>query len=372
MLPDWTFAGCPVPPAYNLDFDALVRRYPMLSPMAACMQDPVWHAEGDVLTHTRMVCEALVAAPDWRALAPVARQIVFAAALLHDVAKPMVTKLEDGRLRSRGHAVRGARVTRRLLMEAGVPFAEREAVVALVRHHGLPATLVDKPDPQRSLLLAAATARCDWLAILATADGAGRICRLPDDTPARLGLFHDACREHGCWTGPYPFASPASRVRYFRAPGTPPTQQVYDAATFDVTLMAGLPAAGKDHWLREHYAGPVVSLDDLRGTMKVDPADDQGAVVTAAKELAKDHLRHRRSFAWNGTNTGRPLRDGLIELFLAYGARVRIVYFEASPDVVRDRNRRRDRPVPAWVIDKLLDHLDVPDETEAHVVEVAD
>jgi putative nucleotidyltransferase with HDIG domain len=368
--PTWTFPGCPATPGQPLDFDGLLRRYPVLRPMASCPQDPVWHAEGDVLTHTRMVCQALIASEPWRQLELTPRSILFAAALFHDVAKPLVTKLEDGRLRSRNHAVRGARVVRRMLMEAGpaVPFDVRESVVALVRHHGLPATLADKPDPVRSLLLAAATARCDWLAILAAADSAGRICRAPDDSPARLELFRGFAFEHGCIDGPYPFASPASRVRYFRTAGSPPTQQVFDAAEFEVTLMAGLPASGKDHFLARRYAGPVVSLDDIRTGTGIDPAGDQNPVVAEAKEQAKSYLRQRQSFAWNATNTGRPLRDGLIGLFLAYGARVRIVWCDAPPAVLRDRNRRRPRPVPDFVIDKLLDHLDMPDETEAHSV----
>jgi putative nucleotidyltransferase with HDIG domain len=370
VLPDWTFPGGPLRPEDNLDFDNLLRRYPVLRPMATCAQDPVWHAEGDVLTHTRMVCESLMASEGWRQLPPTERHVVFAAALLHDVAKPLVTKLEDGRLRSRGHAIRGARVARRLLMEMEMPFPVREAIVALVRHHGLPATLLDKPDPQRSLLLAATTARCDWLATLAAADAAGRVCRAADDSAAGLSLFDDACAENGCRTGPYPFASPASRVRYFRTPGSPPTQQVYDAATFEVTLMAGLPASGKDHWLAHHYDGPVVSLDALRGEMAIDPADDQGPVIAAAKDAAKGYLRRRQSFAWNATNTGRQLRDGLVDLFIGYGARVRIVYCEAPLAALRARNGRRARPVPGWVIDKLVDHLDVPDETEAQAVEV--
>ena len=369
MLPHWTFPGCPSPDD-TLDFDAIVRRYPVLSPMATCMQDPVWHAEGDVLTHTRLVCERLVASPAWQALPPAARQAVFAAALLHDVAKPLVTKLEDGRLRSRGHAVRGMRVARRLLMEMNAPLACREQVAALVRHHGLPAMLSDKPDPTRSLLTAATTARLDWLAELAAADAAGRVCLEPDDTPAKLALFRDACAVDPCWAGPYACASPASRVRYFRTPQSPPTQQVYDdPAAATVTLMAGLPAAGKDHWLAHHYDGPVISLDALRTELRVDPAADQGPIVLAAKDQAKAHLRRREPFAWNATNTTRTVRDGLVDLFLAYGARVRIVYVEAPLAVMRDRNRRRPRPVPTAVVDKLIDHLDVPDATEAHAVD---
>ena len=78
--------------------------------MQDCPQDPEHHAEGDVLTHVRLVCEALTEMEAWRRLEPQERSIIFAAALLHDVAKPACTRMEDGRLRSPKHAVRGAQM----------------------------------------------------------------------------------------------------------------------------------------------------------------------------------------------------------------------------------------------------------------------
>ena len=36
--------------------------------MAACQQDAQWHAEGDVWTHTKMVCAELKRLPEWPAL----------------------------------------------------------------------------------------------------------------------------------------------------------------------------------------------------------------------------------------------------------------------------------------------------------------
>jgi predicted kinase len=90
--------------------------------------------------------------------------------------------------------------------------------------------------------------------------------------------------------------------------------------------------------------------------------------IDRAHEHAKGHLRARESFIWNATNTTSRLRGGLIDLFAAYGARIRIVYCEASRAEMAMRNARRRKPVPECVIEKLLDHLDVPDLTEAHEV----
>jgi hypothetical protein len=85
--------------------------------MRGCAQDAVFHAEGDVWIHTRMVCEAMAALPVWCALPEGDRQVVFAAAVLHDQAKPSCTREENGRITSRGHSVRGAINARRILWE---------------------------------------------------------------------------------------------------------------------------------------------------------------------------------------------------------------------------------------------------------------
>lgn len=373
---DWSFPLCPEPPAWSLDFAALASRFDWIEAMRGCPQDAEWHAEGDVLTHVGMVCAELAAMPAWRAMERVARHALFAAALLHDVGKPKVTAEEEGRIRSRGHAVLGARMARRILAEDvesfgpdGTPFAIREAIVGLVRHHGLPGTFLGKPDPQRSVITAAVTARCDWLALLAEADTRGRICLRRDDAVDRARLFAEYAAECGCARGSYAFASAKSRFKYFRSADALPTLVMPDRFTCDVTVLSGLPASGKDHWVKAHAGErPIISLDEIRAEMKVDPEEDQGPVLIEAKERAKVLLRVGADFVWNATNTTKMLRDGLVDLFGAYGARVTIVYCEAPWPLIRSRNARRTRPVPERVMEKLFDRLDVPDETEGHGV----
>src|SRR5262249_31914006 len=92
----------PQPPDWRLDWDALRDEFQFVRDMQGCPQDPVYHAEGDVEIHTRMVCESLIENQRWRGLATAEREIVFAASLLHDVAKPATTRKENGRITSRG------------------------------------------------------------------------------------------------------------------------------------------------------------------------------------------------------------------------------------------------------------------------------
>lgn len=371
------FGPVPQPPDWRVDFDALVARWPVLRTLAGVQQDPVHHAEGDVFVHTRMVCEAVASLPAWRALEPDRRAIVFAACLFHDVAKPQTTREEDGRIVSPKHSVHGARLTRRALWSDPTgpwpTFAWREAVARLVRLHGLPLRFMDNADPQRSVLRAGAVlGRCDELAIVAEADAIGRRCAAPGELLDRVGMFRDFCGEQGCFEGPPAFASDHARFVYFAREG-PRSYDAFDDRLFDVTLLAGLPGAGKDTWCRAHAAGlPVISLDAVREELDIDPADRQGAVVGAAKDAALDLLRARRSFVWNATNVTRPMRQQLVGLFDTYRARVRIVFVDAPLPLILRRNRGRDRPVPAKVIERLADRLDVPDLTEAHAVEYVD
>lgn len=376
QLADWNFLGCPGPPDWMLDFEALVERFTWLAAMADCPQDPHWHAEGDVLIHTQMVCEALIGLPAWRELPQAARAMLFAATLMHDIAKPACTREEAGRITSRGHARRGASMARQVIMELATETLTpdflrlREAVVALVRQHGVPLYFLDRESPQRAVIAASQTAPLDLVAILAEADVLGRACADQSELLDRVGLFRELAREHNCLEKSYEFASPHSRFVYFHRDGVPPEYEAYDDTTCEVVLMSGLPGAGKDSWVRKNLPDwPCISLDALRREMKVDPTEDQGAVAQVARERARALLRARQNFVWNATNTSRPIRQPLIQLFADYRARVRIVYVETPLPELLERNRRRAEQVPQAVIEKLASRMELPDLTEAHEVQ---
>jgi predicted kinase len=354
-----------------VDWDLYDREYPWIQRLRGCPQDPIHHAEGDVWIHVRMVCEELAALHAWRALDPVTRRMLFAAALLHDSGKPDCTKHEsDGRITSRGHSRRGAILARQILWRLGVPFSLRESVANLVRWHQVPYYLIDREDPRRPAIEISQSVRCEHLAILAEADVRGRHCADKQRLLDNVALFAEYCREEGCLTEARPFASDHARFLYFHQDNRHPDAPAYADFRAEVVLMSGLPGAGKDHWLRHNLPDwPVISLDALRGELDVSPEDDQGTVLTEARERARQMLRERRSFAWNATNVSRQLRSGLIALFAGYGARVRIAYLEVPDPVLWEQNRRRTAVVPQAVIERMLDRWEVPDRTEAHQVD---
>ncbi|MEG4054301.1 MULTISPECIES: AAA family ATPase [unclassified Microcoleus] len=372
-LATWTFPFCPEPPDWFLDWDTIQNHFDWIQNLKGCQQDPIYHAEGDVLIHTRMVCEALISSQNWRQLPEKKRSILFAAALLHDVAKPAFTKIEaDGRISSKGHARQGARMVRQILsqFEPPVQFDIRETVVAIVQFGSLPIWLIDKPNPQQSVIKVSQVVRCDFLALLAEADVRGRQCSDRQELLDKIELFREFCQENNCLDSPRQFPSAHSRFIYFRKDNGNPDAEMFDDTKCEVFLMSGLPGSGKDYWIRENLPNlPVISLDALRLEMNISPEKNQSEVVERAKQRAKEYLRSGTSFVWNATNTTKQMRQQLIDLFAAYKARIRIVYIEVPIAEIQDRNRSRTAPVPEAVIQKLADRLDLPDITEAHQVE---
>ncbi len=365
---------CPSPPDWAVDWDALRSEYDWADALHKCDQDSFFHAEGDVGIHTRTACEALAGSDRFRHQSEEDRQIVFAGMLLHDVAKPDCAKREGDRIVVRGHSGRGEIKARQILWRERVRFDLRESVCGLVRYHQVPFFLLDRDDSRKSAYEVSQVIRCDLLALLAWADASGRRCALDADRQRMLdnaALFHDFCAEHECLSVSRQFASDHSRFQYFHKDSRDPNYRAYDDTKCEVILMSGLPAAGKDHWIRCNAPDlPVVSLDAIRAELGISPADSQGRVVDEARQRARQFLREHTSFVWNATNISRHIREQLISLFTAYNARIRIVYVEGTADVIARRNLNRKNPVPANVMKKLLNRWTVPNMVEAHAVEV--
>ena len=131
------------------DIEVVHRLLPELVPLASCPQDPEWHPEGDVWTHTLMVVDqARMRVTDLDRGPAVA---VMMAALCHDIAKPETTAVIDGRIRSPGHEPAGVEPTTRILDRLNLHsldgFDVRTAVLGMVAHHLKPAAFHKAPTP---------------------------------------------------------------------------------------------------------------------------------------------------------------------------------------------------------------------------------
>ena len=347
-------------------------------------QNPRYHGEGDVWTHTMMVLDYMHGMDEYKSLTDCEKNILDFACVLHDVGKTICTEIEDGEIVSKGHSVKGEGIARRLLWAAGFNadgMFFREVVCTLVRHHSKPPRFWDdvNENEHNAILklqrLASYSPAKDFtlklLYILSNADWNGRICNEKDDGLLSLDMFREYAIDNDCWNGSPEFYDAYSRHAFFQGKTSMPTQRVYDSTKSQVIVLSGLPASGKSTWVEKNGDGcPVICLDAIRADMKVKPWEDQSKVTQVAFDKAREYLRNNQTFIWDATCLNHDTRKKILGLGRDYNAFTNVVYLECD-DVERNkRNRSRDecKRVPDGIMDKMKEHVVPPSFDEAHDV----
>lgn len=362
--------------AEPINFKALFNQYSFLRDMAKTPQDPIWHGEGNVWIHTQMVIEKMRELPEFRAENPLNQAILLLSALFHDVEKRSTTQEEwrDGQIRiiSPKHAKKGEFTTRAFFYrDLPIPFSIREQICSLVRWHGLPLWILERENPERLLIKISQKVSLKLLAILAKADVLGRICPDQNELLDKIELFIELAKENQCWESAFLFENDLARYHYLNHENSLPNYVPFDDFTFEVHLLSGLPATGKDYFIKKRFNDlPVISLDDIRRAHRLDPSkkEDNGQAIQLGKEACKALLRQKQSFVFNATNITVELRGKWLDLFHSYGAKTNLYYLETPYQILLKQNKNRAYPVPEQVIEKLLLKLEIPQFNEAHSV----
>ncbi len=145
--------------------------FPSLHALKQVPQEPASHPEGDVWTHTRLAVDAMAAERfgDERE-----KLICMLGILCHDLGKPATTRLFEGKITAPGHEDAGQAAARRLLSRWTGDKKLFEAVLPLVRWHGLPKKLYKTRAPESEILRLAVNVPVERIVRIAKADHFGR------------------------------------------------------------------------------------------------------------------------------------------------------------------------------------------------------
>lgn len=359
-----------------VDWENLKQSYDWIRDMIGVPQNPVWHAEGDVFNHTKLVIEALTSLPEYHALDEQNKHILFTAALLHDVEKRSTTTTEDvdgiSLIVSPNHSRKGEYTSRMLLYkDIETPFSIREEIANLVKYHGMPLWMLDKDNPVKDVVKASLVLNTELLYLLSKVDVLGRICEDKEDLLLKIELFKELCLENDCFGKKRHFPSDLARYTFLNKEDMSFDYEPFDDLSYTVYMLSALPGTGKDTYIRNNLNYPVVSLDDIRRKYQIPPSDRQrtGEVVQIGKELCKTYLRKKTSFVLNATSLTKDLRNKWITLFTDYGARVKIIYLEVPYKQLISQNKNREHVVPDDVMEKYISKLEIPTYDEAHQIE---
>jgi tRNA nucleotidyltransferase (CCA-adding enzyme) len=234
-----------------------LRHFPEIAAMRGTPQEPEWHPEGDVFTHTQFCLDALVVLDGWREAEPARRRRLTLAVLAHDFGKPSTTARAERRgvmrWTSPGHEGAGGPLAETFLRRIGAPLELRVPVTALVVHHlvhhrghnsGYSAEQV------RRLARKIAPATLEELALVMTADSNGRPPLESPDTLVLIARMRARAHELALANAaPRPLLQGRHLVALGRQPG-PGFKPTLDAA-FEAQLSGAFAdEAGAVAWLK--------------------------------------------------------------------------------------------------------------------------
>ena len=244
-----------------------LKHFPEIATLDSVPQEPEWHPEGDVLTHTGHCLDALVDLAPWRDGPPGTRRVLSFAVLAHDFGKAATTKQAErrGKLRwiSPEHEATGGPLAESFLRRIGAPLELIEHVRPLVVNHLLhhdqqPAF---RDTTVRRLARKIAPATLDELLAVMQADHLGRPPLISHETVQRLDQLRVAAvrlaLEHAA-------PKPLVLGRHLIALGLSPSPQFKPAldAAFESQLDGAFSdEAGGIEWMRNYLRAhpPVLS-----------------------------------------------------------------------------------------------------------------
>ena len=153
----------------------VLKYFPELKALISCVQDPIYHPEGDVWIHTMMCLDELSRILKEENIVDEYRKLyLFYAILCHDFGKPFCTKEINGKITSHKHEALGIEPTISFLSKLTNEKKFIEIVSSLVKNHLIPFQLYFAESSLKAIKRLSLKVNIEDLCLVCLADCLGR------------------------------------------------------------------------------------------------------------------------------------------------------------------------------------------------------
>lgn len=365
--------------------------FPELKQFKDTPQDPIWHAEGNVHIHTDMVLQELYKIFDTEEFVPSPEEYrnLVLAALLHDIAKPLVTREVDGRIKASRHEEVGRNlVVHRLGHLEGLSTSDIILITNLVGYHQRPKLLAIKDEIDAEYIkLFLNIKNPELMYWLEMADLRGRTCEDKEESIMHLDEWFQKTKnilarlEEEGKTIQFEKHFKTKDTMYLLANNL--IKSKHEASTyryaawsedkrFYVTLLCGLPGSGKTTFYQNYLQNSpnVISLDTIRSALGKHSQDfsNENEVLRIARKKFLECLRKKENVVYDATNIREDSRNALLTLAHNYGALTRIYVLIPTLDQIIENDKERFHSVGEDVIRRKAQRFQLPHCSEASIV----
>jgi putative nucleotidyltransferase with HDIG domain len=361
----------------------------LLAQMAATPQNPRYHAEGNVLDHTALVLAKFEEYAATHSLSADDHTVYYWAALLHDIGKIKVTRMEGERWRSPGHERAGVPMAWDILLRMPeISDAQRYRILDLVRWHGYALGAARTGLPFDRLTLLGTRTDLRTLARFTQFDLDGRICedRPWVDEVTKRFLELDVpraeyeSRDFASWQALFATwnlrhknatwnALHLQQPEFLTKLAEAPQKESPETFGKKVYVTIGPPQSGKSTWLQANLPDIFrISLDEHELS---EAHLEKGEFYMSRKLVEFKHflvvyLNRYKVVALDGNSLHGTFRARLAEIIRGLNVELEYLVFEADLPTVLARNAAAESPRPEAEIRALYDRIDLIHPWEAH------
>ena len=348
--------------------------------MEKCEQSKIWHTEGKVDVHTKLVCQAMRSfLLNRENIEPSDNDyyiMMMSAAICHDLGKPSTTKFDEekGDFTTKCHGQVGAKITRKLFYDED--FELREKVCYMVRWHMALHHIFDKEEMSTRKMIQLSHGRVpvkDML-ILNVCDSLGSKNEFEDEVflADKEERIKSVAIGLNCYETPYEFNNEYDKIRFFHFKDRlfpEGCSLPKDYGQFTMYVMVGVPGSGKSYYIENNLKGIVqISRDLIRSEIGIKGEKPQGTkeqeshVTEIFNERMLECCKNKQDFVIDNTNVRKMYRDAYTDMTMTYMPKIVYVYVEA-PSLDVNKSRRKGM-MPLEVIDRMWNQFDFPEPTE--------